>query len=223
MSNRKVSDGVYLLEGRASYPHLFVERVFDGNPSGYGMTLLLDKQKDKEAIALVAEGIKDVLRESFEGKKLHAERLCMRDGDLAAKDGYEGCMFVSANSKGRPYVLAPDGVTLVTDPVKEPVIYGGCRVTAKISLWPQNHNLGGKRVNAQLVAVQFLEHGVAFGNRIRSPEKAAEGFEPVEGVDPFEHVGDTASGADAGADDNLDDLFDGSAEDSMLDEEDIAF
>lgn len=133
MSNRKVSDGVYLLEGRASYPHLFVERVFDGNPSGYGMTLLLDKQKDKEAIALVAEGIKDVLRESFEGKKLHAERLCMRDGDLAAKDGYEGCMFVSANSKGRPYVLAPDGVTLVTDPVKEPVIYGGCRVTAKIS------------------------------------------------------------------------------------------
>ena len=203
MSIKKLEDGRFIVQGRASYPHLFEEREFNGSPSGYGVSVILDKAEDKETIKGLGQAIMAILRDKNKGKKLPADKLCLRDGDDSGKEGYEGSMFLSANSKSKPFVIHPDGKTHVRAEEDGPLIYGGCYVTVKVGLWFQDNQFG-KRVNCELVGVQKLRDGPPFGDRIQSADKAAEGFEPIEGDDPFDAGGDG------------DDLFGGAEEDDDL-------
>ena len=41
-------------------------------------------------------------------------------------------------------------------------IYSGCMVNMVVQLWAQDHPEYGKRINANLKAIQFFEHGPAF-------------------------------------------------------------
>jgi hypothetical protein len=43
------------------------------------------------------------------------------------------------------------------------IVYAGCYVNATIRLWGQD-NQYGKRINAQLRAIQFVKKGDAFGD-----------------------------------------------------------
>jgi len=48
--------------------------------------------------------------------------------------------------------------------------YAGCYVNMSIRLWAQDNQFG-KRVNAQLRAVQFVKDGEAFGDKPVDPQK----------------------------------------------------
>lgn len=60
-------------------------------------------------------------------------------------------------------------------------IYSGCFVNAKINLWAQK-NTYGKRINCELIAIQFASDGEALDGVSVSTDKAMEGFE-AEGAD----------------------------------------
>lgn len=127
--------------------------------------------------------------------KLKPEKKCWRDGDLEDRDGYEGCWFLSASSKVENKPLAimnrkdKAGIWIPAQPGQ---IYSGCYVNATVRLWAQDNDYG-KRLNAELKAVQFVRDGEAFGNN--RPINPNEEFDDDD-------VSDAADLGDADEDDD---------------------
>lgn len=110
------------------------------------------------------------------------DRMALHDGDTKAKyDGYEGNLFVNANSNES----APP---TVVDQLRQPLgaksgkPYAGCYVNASIEFWAQkDHPKGGSRINAQLRGVQFVVDGDSFS--AGRPADVDEFSEVTEGAD----------------------------------------
>ena len=117
--------------------------------------------------------------------KLKANQVCLRDGNEEDWDGYEGCWYISASNQTPPVLITRrkdrDGKWI---PAKPGEIYSGCYVNLLVRLWAQDHPEYGKRLNASLEAVQFVEHGEPFsgGGPIDPNEKFAE-IEADDGED----------------------------------------
>jgi hypothetical protein len=128
--------------------------------------------------------------------KLKPEKLCVRDGDLEDYDGYEGHIYLSANSPRPPQIITnrkgKDNKWIEATEGAPGAPYSGCYVNALVRLWAQD-NEHGKRLNASLEVVQFLREGQAFG--------AA----PVDPNEKFtaDMVGDEGSIGDDEDDDDL--------------------
>lgn len=104
------------------------------------------------------------------------DKLCLHDGDTKSEyEGFEGNLFVAANSKVRPSVFDQMRNDLTQADGKP---YSGCFVNASIEIWAQDNPEYGKRVNAQLRGVQFLRDGDAF----------AGGGQPADS-DEFDEIG----------------------------------
>jgi Protein of unknown function (DUF2815) len=150
---------------RLSFPHLFTSHVMTdekGNPQGepkFGATFIMDNVKHAKLIAHLEKTIERMALDTF--KKKVSFKTCLRDGnDKAHLDGYgDGVMFINAVSKMRRPVVDRQVNPLAEE---DGVIYAGCYVNATIRLWVQD-NKWGKRVNAELRAVQFVKDGESFG------------------------------------------------------------
>lgn len=174
---------------RLAFPKLFVPKAAEagGNPT-YGAAFLIEpddaqlKGINLAMDAVAAEkwgtktpGIVALLRKT--------DKMALHDGDLKAQyAGFPGMMFVSTNSATRPVVLDRDKTPLTAEDGKP---YGGCYVNATVEFWAQDNKFG-KRVNAQLLGVQFFRDGDSFG------------------------------GGSVGSVDDFDDLAEGAAEDSLV-------
>lgn len=83
-------------------------------------------------------------------------------------DGYEGKVYVSANSDKQPQMINPDGSvadssnTMLTQSLARK-LYGGCYVNVAIQPWLQD-NSNGRAVRCNLIAIQFAADGDAFGD-----------------------------------------------------------
>jgi hypothetical protein len=55
-------------------------------------------------------------------------------------------------------------------------LYAGCYVNAIVELWYQNNNYG-KRVNANLLGVQFFKDGEPFGDGVSASEDDFDMFD----------------------------------------------
>lgn len=98
-------------------------------------------------------------------------KLALKNGATkASQDGFLGHMFFSPNAKQeKPPLLLhkfadpekTDGSPLI---LKRPqgIIYSGCYVNAQINLWVQNNDFG-RRINSEVLAVQFANDGDRFG------------------------------------------------------------
>lgn len=166
------SDGAIRLENvRASYPHVFKAQENTGDDGTvsktFSINVLMPKDTHRAAKDLCVTVINDMLTEKKLGK-LAADRKFIKDGDLSAKDENEGMWVVGAREKNRPSLRSSKkdpktGKAKRLDPEKDAgVIYGGCYVTILIRPWWQD-NKYGKRINANLLAVQFLRDGEPFG------------------------------------------------------------
>lgn len=179
---------------RLSFPHLFKAKQFEGSDDAkYSAVFLMDKAENKAEIKKVMAAIKKMIANDLNGAKVKSDKLCLRDG--STKDEIEGfgedVMFVSCNSKRRPLVIDRDGSALAEDDGKP---YAGCYVSGLFRLWAQN-NKYGKRINAELLGVQFREDGEPFG-----------GGEPGR-VDDFDiEGGDETNEFDTGDEDFDDDM-----------------
>jgi hypothetical protein len=86
--------------------------------------------------------------------------LALHDGATKSEyEGFEGNLFVAANSKVRPTILDQMRNELSQADGKP---YSGCYVVALLEIWAQDHKEHGKRINANLRGVQFLRDGDAF-------------------------------------------------------------
>lgn len=145
---------------RLSFPHLFTAHAMEeGQEKKYGASFILDNDKHDKLLDHMEQVIERLALDTFK-KKVHY-KTCLRDGNEKPNmDGYgDGVMFITASRKTRPAV-----VDRIRDPLTEEdgTIYAGCYVNATIRLWVQD-NKWGKRVNAELRAVQFVKDGESFG------------------------------------------------------------
>lgn len=186
------SDGSIRIENvRASYPHVGKpqENKDDaGNvTSSYAITALMPKATHREAKDLIKQRIELLLKEN-KIKAVAADRKFIKDGDTMAKDENEGMWVVSCREKNQPALRhrkkdpATGKAMRLTAEQAERLIYGGCYVAVLFKPWWQN-NKYGKRVNANLLAVQFMRDGEPFGEgRIRE-EDVDDSFEADEAED----------------------------------------
>jgi hypothetical protein len=185
-SKKKMSNKIHLKNVRLSFPALFKPsqmKQADGSMSDpkYGAALILDKKVNAKDIKAIEAAIAEVVKEEFNGNMKVLKGTCLRDGeektndDCTYKDGYgPETMFVSASNKNRPQVVDRNPKIPLVPYDGKP--YAGCYVNAVISLWPQK-NTFGKRVNANLLAIQFVKDGEPFGETRVNPEEEFESLE----------------------------------------------
>lgn len=164
-----VTNQLKLLNVRLSFPDIWTAKKVDNKPdtvAKYGAHFLLDKKEHADQIleikkvlwaAAVATFGKEEAKKLFEKDKLH---MCLHEGNEKDYDGYtDDNRYVSSSSSKRPIIVDRDRTPLVEDDRKP---YGGCYVNAVVRVWVQNNSYG-KRVNAELMAIQFVTDGEPFG------------------------------------------------------------
>ena len=161
---------IKIKNARLSFPSLFRRAVFGGEEGKFEGTFLIDKQD--AVIKQIEAAIAAMTKDKFNGKALSADKLCLKDGDTIDYDGYAGHMSIKASANKRPLVVGTDRAPLTEDDNK---LYAGCYVNAVIELWPQD-NQYGKRINANLLGVQFAKDGEPFGDGV------------VAGIDDFDDI-----------------------------------
>ena len=142
---------------RLSFPSLFKRSAFDGQEGKFEATFLVNKESQAKLITEIESKIALIQKDNK--VKISPDKICLKDGDFVAYDGYEGCMSIKAGANRRPTVIDRDKTPLVEDDGKP---YAGCYVNAVLELWFQNNNFG-KRVNCNLLGVQFSKDGDSFG------------------------------------------------------------
>ncbi len=143
--------------GRLSFPSLFKKAVFDGKEGKYEATILFPKSDTKTYDKIVAA----IEAQKKESKiKVGADKLFLKDGDDSEYNGYAGMWSVKASNNKRPTIINRDKTPLVEE---DEVLYAGCFVNAIIEPWGQS-NQYGKRINANLLGLQFVKDGEPFGD-----------------------------------------------------------
>lgn len=196
-----MSGRIVLRNVRLSFPDIFRATAFnEGDAAKFKATFLFPK--DHPAKALVGAAIKEAAKEKW-GAKADAilkaiqakDALCLHDGNSKPDyEGYEGMVYVSASNKVKPTIRDADGTTDLVESDGKP--YGGCFVNAHIEIYAQD-NKWGKRVNATLRGIQFVEDGDAFS---ASPPAKDDEFDDLTGG---EAAGNDAVGEEAEAEESL--------------------
>jgi hypothetical protein len=184
------SDGTILLRNvRASYPHLTAPyKGSEGDGEGkYSIVGLMPKNY-VEAKNLVRDEINRIMKE-HKIPALPAANKFLRDGSLRPDkpemvDNYT----VNASEKNPPKLrgLGRDPQTgrakMLTIEEANRIFYPGCWVNVLIRPWWQD-NKYGKKVNAGLVAVQFVRDDEPFGTGRITDEAVDETFDPIDDDD----------------------------------------
>jgi hypothetical protein len=158
---------------RLSFPQIWTPKAFnEGQTAKFSANFLLDKDSDKDQIADLKKAIKQAVTVHFNGETPKGLKVFLGDGEDKAYDGYENAMYVSASGKNRPTVIDRDRTPLVEEDGKP---YAGAYVNAAISIWIMD-NKWGRRVNCNLVAIQFVKDGETFGS---GAVKADELFDDI--------------------------------------------
>jgi hypothetical protein len=165
---------------RLSFPSLFRKAVFSGEETKFEGTFLLSKKDHAAKIAEIEAAIDSLTKEKLKGVKLKSDKICLKDGDDIEYAGYAGNMSIKASNGKRPIVLDRDRTPLTEDDNK---LYAGCYVNAVIELWAQD-NQYGKRINANLLGVQFFKDGEPFADGVSASVDDFDSYEP-EDMDDF--------------------------------------
>jgi len=148
---------IQIKNARLSFPSLFKKAEFNGTVGKYEATLLFPKTDTKTYNAVI-KLIEDCKKDNK--LKVAPDKVFIKDGDDVEYDGYAGMWAVKASNNSRPTVIDRDRTPLTEDDEK---FYAGCYVNAIIEAWGQNNSYG-KRVNSNLLGVQFVRDGEPFGD-----------------------------------------------------------
>lgn len=173
-----MTDFIMLKGVRVSFPHLFTPPVINGETGKCGAVLMLEPEKHDRMIKSIKQAIAAVQKDRFKGRKLPSDKLCLRNGEDKGRAEYDGYEVLSTNSRKAPIVVDTDGSSVVTSE-EDNAIYAGCFVNAKVRLWGQD-NQYGKRVNCELVSIQFARDGEPLDTSYVPVDEAMEGFDSVE-------------------------------------------
>lgn len=166
---------------RLSFPSLFKKAVFEGAETKYEATFLLNKETHADVISQLKAEVSKRIKEDLKGAKLSPDRICLKDGDNFDYAGYAGHMSLKASNNRRPLVIDRDRSPLTEDDNR---IYAGCYVNAIIEFWVQNNGFG-KRINANLLGVQFYKDGEPFADGESASTNDFDIFEDEDSSDDF--------------------------------------
>lgn len=96
--------------------------------------------------------------------------LCLKEGSIMkpGEEAYAGKLFIAGNAKKRFTIVGPDRTPVNSGDAFAP--YSGAFGNGIIQIWAQD-NSWGKRVNAQIMGVQFSRHGEPLGGgRVANPD-----------------------------------------------------
>jgi len=182
-------DGCVRVDGViCSYPHLDKPwKKNDGDREKYSVTGLAPKETHNEAKALLVEVINNLLTSNKMGK-IGAEHKFVRNGDTdegPLKPETEGMWIIkSSENVDRPPKVRDERTKVMTPQEIAKRIYPGCIINILIRPWAQD-NKHGKKINANLVAVQFVRDGTRIGEAAIDDDDAWEELE-VEGADALQ-------------------------------------
>lgn len=161
---------IKVTEARLSFPDIWRPKAIKsgkgepGEPK-YSCHFLLDKKEHADQIKSLKQAIFALAKEKWGEKTKDMIQkgkvtVCLHEGSDKDYDGYsEENMFLSASSGKRPTIVDRDKTALAEDDRRP---YGGCYVNGIVRLWVQDNNFG-KRVNAELLGIQFVKDGEPFG------------------------------------------------------------
>jgi len=98
-----------------------------------------------------------------------ADKTCLHKGDAKSDwEGFDGMLYIAAKTKPnkRPKLLGPQLQVLTED---DGTLYSGCYVKAQFNIWAMDNGFG-KRLNAELLIVQYVGKGDAFSGGARPDE-----------------------------------------------------
>jgi hypothetical protein len=187
---------IVLKNVRLAFPNLWEPTTFNGTGQPACSASFIISPDNKLAMETVVAAIKQVATEKWQAKAtemlktLKAKNdLCLHDGaEKSNYAGFEGNHYVSARNATRPIVIDRDKSPLTQADGR---IYAGCYVNVSLDVWAQDNGYG-KRINAKLLAVQFVKDGEAFGG---GAQGSADAFDDL-GDDATEGAAADAGGAD---------------------------
>jgi len=160
-----------------NFPSVFSLPVVNGEQqSKFSTKIILDPKEHAAAIKQLQTEIERLRTETLKGAKLPADKFCLRNGDDLAKEEYEGKFVLSASCKRRPTVVKAEDGQLVPVQEDDGLIYSGCVANVNVNLWAQD-NKYGRRINCELVAIQWKSEGTPLGGGGISREAALKGFD----------------------------------------------
>lgn len=152
---------VKLMRVRMIFPDIFRKGSFNGQETKYSATFLIPKE-DQKTYKQIMDAI-DVTKNEYKDPKIKVpnSRLFIMDGDEMESEytTFENHWVVRASNTNRPTALDRDKSPLQEEDDK---VYSGVYVNAIIAPWIQDNNYG-KRINASLLGIQFVEHGEPLG------------------------------------------------------------
>jgi len=167
---------ILLSNVRLSFPSLFRKAVFNGDETKFEATFLINKATQAAKIKEIKAAIDAAIKDGLKGAKLPPDKICLKDGDDIDYAGYAGHMSIKASGNKRPIVIDRDKSPLTEDDNK---LYAGCYVNASLELWVQN-NQYGKRINCNLLGVQFMKDGEPFADGVKGSLDDFEAFADEE-------------------------------------------
>lgn len=192
MATEKQNTDILINNCRLSYFFGFKPYEGDDGSSSYCSHLIIPTNHPQLSAlqALMRKAAVDTWKDKAEEvlQQLKAQdRLCIHRGDISkpGQDAYKGQLYISTSSKIKPRIVASvNGINQEVGEDHALACYSGCKANAIISIWAQNNKFG-KRINAQLMGVQFAGH-----------DQRLSGAGRVASIDEF---GIVATDADAAA------------------------
>lgn len=166
LKNLKIrDDGVIVVRrARLSYPHIFEMwcKTPGKDKPRFSATFILPEETHAAEIKALRKHFDQLQQEFFKGK-VAAKDLCFRDGSQTAKPEYQDAWILVSSQTDKK--LAPTIRNIRGEVVDEDdgMIYAGCYVTGIVNPWKQA-NEHGKKINANLVGVQYTGKGEAFSS-----------------------------------------------------------
>lgn len=169
-----------------SYPHL--DKPWKKNEKDrekFSVTGLAPKETHGDAKALLVEVINSLLASNKMGK-IGAEHKFVRNGDTEdgpLKPETEAMWIIKASENPDRAPKVRDERTKVMTPAEIlKRIYAGCVINILIRPWAQN-NEHGKKINANLIAVQFVKDGTRIGEAAIDDDDAWDELEVEDSGD----------------------------------------
>jgi hypothetical protein len=161
---------IKIVEARLSFPDIWRPKAIksgkdDKGEPKYSCHFLIDKKEQADQIKALKQAIYALAKEKWGDKTKDMitkgkVTVCLHEGSEKEYDGYsEENMYISASSSKRPTIVDRDKSQLAEDDRRP---YGGCYVNGIVRLWIQDNNFG-KKVNAELMGIQFVKDGEPFG------------------------------------------------------------
>lgn len=184
----KTTEQFFIRNVRASFLYIFNDKgEYQGTPNKkYSLTLIFDKKKEhKKQLKNIQAMIDDLVKTELKGDEPEDRYYVLKNDDRRTKRGnrleYKGFYTLKASNESRPVLM--DLQANKVSPDDHP-FYAGCRVNVKVSLWA-NDGPNGPVLGCNIIGVQFAGHDDPLTDSVINQEEAMEGFEEIEGEDPF--------------------------------------